>query len=179
MRAINTIALPVLLLTALQLAPAHAGGPRHGPAFQDTARVIASTPVYERINEPRRECWSEQVGYESFGGRDRHYGGAIIGGLVGGLLGNQIGQGSGRHVSTAIGAATGAIVGDNLGGGNRAHAGSTRPIFEERCRSVENWSQRLSGYEVTYRFQGRDFTAFMPHDPGRHVRVNVNVTLAE
>ena len=179
MRAINKIALPVMLLTALQLAPAQAGGPRSGAVYQDTARVVASAPVYERINEPRRECWSEQVGYESVGGRDRNYGGAILGGLVGGLLGNQVGGGSGRYVGTAVGAATGAIVGDNLGNRNRVYAGEQRPIYEERCRVTDNWSQRLTGYEVTYRYQGRDYTAFMPHDPGRHVKVNVNVTLAE
>ncbi len=179
MRNLKKIALPAMLLAALQLTPALAGGPRHAPVFQDQARVVSSIAVYERVNEPRRECWTEQVGYETVGGRDRNYGGAIIGGIVGGVLGNQVGKGTGRHVSTAIGAATGAIVGDNLGNGRYVQTGYQRPIYEERCRTVDNWSQRLTGYDVTYRYQGRDYTAFMPRDPGPFVRVHVQVSLAE
>src|SRR4030066_240140 len=29
--------------------------------FTDTASVISSTPIYERISEPKRECWTETV----------------------------------------------------------------------------------------------------------------------
>lgn len=144
--------------------------------FQDRAEVISSTPVYESVNDPRRECWEERVGYEST--RRRDYGGAIVGGLVGGLLGNQIGKGSGRSWGTAVGAATGAIVGDNIDNdGHRSVAGA--PRYEQRCRQIDNWSRQLSGYDVTYRYQGQTYTAFMPYDPGRTVRVNVSVSLAE
>lgn len=145
-------------------------------SFQDRAEVISSTPIYESVNDPRRECWSEQVGYET--PRQREYGGAVLGGLVGGLLGNQLGKGSGRAWGTAVGAATGAIVGDNIDNdGHRNVAGA--PRYEQRCRQIDNWNRRLTGYDVAYRYQGQTYSAFLPYDPGRSVRVNVNVSLAE
>jgi len=166
----NTTLTLALIGMAVLSTPGMASG------FQDRAEVINSTPVYESVNEPRRECWDEKVGYET--SRRREYGGAIVGGLVGGLLGNQIGKGSGRSWGTAVGAATGAIVGDNIDNdGHRAVAGA--PRYEQRCRQIDNWSRHLTGYDVTYRYQGQTYTAFLPYDPGRTVRVNVNVSLAE
>jgi len=145
-------------------------------AFQDRAEVVSSTPIYESINEPRRDCWNEQVGYENT--RQRDYGGAVIGGLFGGLLGHQIGKGSGRDWGTAVGAATGAIVGDNIDNdGHRTVASA--PRYEQRCRQIDNWRRQLTGYNVTYRYQGQSYSAILPYDPGRTVRVNVSVSLAE
>ncbi len=147
--------------------------------FHDTAWVVARTPVYEEINTPRRECWTEQVGYE-YVTPSRSYGGAIIGAIAGGILGNQIGKGTGKTVATAVGAATGAIVGDNLDNDvHRAERITSRPRYEERCRVVDQWERRLTGYNVVYRYQGREYTAFLPYDPGSTVRVRVHVSLAE
>lgn len=173
MKTANKLLIPALLLGLFNIAPAGATG------FQDTAWVVASTPVYEKVNEPQRECWNEQVGYESVRSRDRSYGGAVLGTIVGGILGSQIGKGSGKTVATAVGAATGAMVGDNLGNDGRESSAQRRPVYEERCQVNDNWSQRLTGYNVTYRYQGRDYTTFMPYDPGRSVKVKVNVSLAE
>lgn len=173
MKTTTKLILPALMLGLLNIAPARATG------FQDTAWVVARSPVYEKVNEPQRECWSEQVGYESVRSRDRSYGGAVLGTIVGGILGNQIGKGSGKTVATAVGAATGAIVGDNIGNDRREYGAPRRPVYEERCQVNDNWSQRLTGYNVTYRYQGRDYTTFLPYDPGRSVKVNVNVSLAE
>lgn len=147
--------------------------------FQDTAPVVASTPVYESVNKPQKECWDEQVGSTETRSGSRSYGGAVIGGIVGGLLGNQVGKGNGRSVATAVGAATGAIVGDNIDNDGHVAQGSSQPRYEQRCRSVDNISRQLTGYNVTYRYQGHDYTAFLPYDPGPSVKVSVNVSLAE
>ncbi|MEW5770107.1 MAG: glycine zipper 2TM domain-containing protein [Pseudomonadota bacterium] len=168
-----------LLISGLTLLGVGATLPAQADPFRDTAWVISSTPVYERYNEPRRECWSEQVGYESVRSGKREYGGAVIGGIVGGLLGNTVGKGSGRSVATAVGAATGAIVGDRIDNDGNVVREYERPRYEERCRVEDNWNQRLTGYNVVYRYNGHDYTAFMPYDPGRTVKVKVNVSLAE
>jgi uncharacterized protein YcfJ len=173
MKTAKKLLLPALMLGLLQSMPSQADG------FGDTAWVVSSTPIYERINEPRRECWSEQVGYESVRSGRREYGGAILGGIVGGLLGNTIGKGGGRSVATAVGAATGAITGDRIGNNGNEVREYSRPRYEERCRVEDNWSQRLTGYNVVYRYNGHDYTAFMPNDPGSSVKVRVNVSLAE
>ena len=176
-----------LALATLVAALAASGGTWAKPphkrdfqdVFQDTAWVVARTPVYEEVNTPRRECWTEQVGYE-YSSPSRSYGGAVVGAVVGGILGNQIGRGTGRTVATAVGAATGAIVGDNIDNdGYRGQRVASRPVVEERCRVVDQWERRLTGYNVVYRYQGREYTTFLPYDPGNSVRVRVQVSLAE
>ncbi|MDO8207058.1 MAG: glycine zipper 2TM domain-containing protein [Gallionella sp.] len=91
--------------------------------FVDTARVVSSTPIYERINEPRRECWNESV---QSAPRERSMGGAVVGGVAGGLLGSQVGGGHGSTVATGAGAVAGAVVGDRISNpdSNRSATGS-------------------------------------------------------
>jgi hypothetical protein len=46
----------------------------------------------------------------------------------------------------------------------------------ERCRTTTAWrdSDRIMGYEVTYRYGGREYTTRMDHDPGNRLRVRVD-----
>ena len=176
MKTANLTRLSSLLLGIMSLASMTSA---QADGFRDTAWVVSSTPVYERVNDPRRTCWTEEVGYETVHSENHEYGGAILGGIVGGLLGNTIGKGNGRSVATAVGAATGAITGDRIDNKGNEVRTTSRPRYEERCRVEDNWSQHLTGYNVVYRYNERDYTAFMPYDPGRKVKVNVNVSLAE
>jgi len=173
-----------MLITAIALIATTAAawaGPRHRDAepygYYEYARVVSSTPVYEEVNTPRNECWTEQVSYEA--PRERSYGGAILGGIVGGILGNQIGKGNGKTVATAVGAATGAMVGDSVD--NKASAGGSQTRVEEvqRCRTVDDWSRRVVGYDVVYRYDDRNYSTFLPYDPGNRLRLKVNVSVAE
>lgn len=79
--------------------------------FTDTARVISSTPIYERVTEPKRECWTETV---QVAPKERSIGGAVAGGVAGGLLGSQVGGGSGNTAATGAGAVAGAVIGDRV-----------------------------------------------------------------
>ena len=47
----------------------------------------------------------------------------------------------------------------------------------ERCRTETSYrdSDRVLGYEVTYRYGGREYTTRMDHDPGDRMRVRVDV----
>lgn len=165
---LSAIALALIATTELAWAD-------DGATFTDRAQVISSTPVYQQVNEPRRECWTETVGggYGNGDGQQRGYGGAILGGLVGGLLGNTVGQGNGRVAAAAVGAMTGAVVGDRVS----SNGGYNQPRQVERCNNHDNYRQVVSGYNVVYRYQGRTMTAVLPQDPGRYVNVNVNVAL--
>ena len=91
--------------------------------FTDTARVISSTPIYERVNEPKRECWTETV---QVAPKERSIGGAVVGGVAGGLLGSQVGGGSGNTAATGAGAVAGAVIGDRVSNpdSNRSATGS-------------------------------------------------------
>jgi uncharacterized protein YcfJ len=176
---INSIAFASTLVLAA--APVWAGGPYPPPPpgpvhYTDTARVLSSTPVYEQVNQPTRECWREQTGYTTVQS-DRSYGGAILGAIVGGVVGHQIGGGSGKDAATAAGAVVGAMAGDNLD--NRDRPVQTRPVEEERCRVVDHWTRRVTGYNVIYRYRGNEYSTFMNYDPGATVRLDVSVNVID
>ena len=157
------IAAP-LLLTALA-APAFAGD------YMDSAPVVSSVPVYQTISEPRQQCWTESMtSYEEH----RSPGGVILGGLTGGLLGNTIGRGNGRVASTAVGAVIGALVGDHIANRDNAPVAVTRPV--QRCQLMESARQVLTGYQVTYNYNGRNTTVVLPYDPGPRVPIEVGIT---
>lgn len=192
-------------------------GGAYAADFTDTASVVSSTPIYERISEPKRECWTETV---QVAPRERSIGGAVVGGVAGGLLGNQVGGGSGNTAATGAGAVAGAVVGDRVdnpdsnhsatgaiiggvagavlgsqiggGSGNKAAtaaggiigavvgdrvANPDQPRTEqvERCRQVDTSREIIKGYNVTYRYNGRDVTTTLPYQPGSTIRVSVSV----
>jgi uncharacterized protein YcfJ len=73
--------------------------------FVDTAQVVSSTPIIERMSEPRQECDTAPVPQ-----KDSNIVAPIIGGIVGGLLGHQVGHGRGQTAATIVGAAGGAVL---------------------------------------------------------------------
>ena len=87
--------------------------------FFDTARVISSVPIYDRISEPRRECTSETVQRAP---RERSMAGAVVGGVAGGLLGSQVGGGQGSTAAAGAGAVAGAVVGDRVDNPDSNHS---------------------------------------------------------
>lgn len=96
-------------LLVLSLVGMYSGA--YAADYSDTARVISSTPIYERISEPKRECWTETVQVQP---KERSMTGAVVGGVAGGLLGSQVGGGSGNTAATGAGAVAGAVVGDRV-----------------------------------------------------------------
>lgn len=145
--------------------------------FTARARVLSSTPVFDTINEPRRECWTETVGTETRGVREGgNAGGAILGAIAGGLIGSTVGKGDGKVAAAAVGAAAGAVVGDRWNTGSSRY--ESRPQQVERCRTRDHFRQVVSGYDVRYRFQDREFSTRLPYDPGNWLTLNVNVSVA-
>ena len=159
----TAIAAP-LLLSALA-APAFASD------YMDSAPVVSSVPVYQSVSEPQQQCWTESV--TSFE-EHRSPGGVILGGIAGGLIGNTVGKGNGRAASTAVGAIVGALVGDHIANRDNSPVAVTRPI--QRCQIVQNYRQVLTGYQVTYNYNGRNTTVVLPYDPGARVSIAVGVT---
>ena len=169
--------------TAFALAAALAASPAafalEGGEFEDYARVRQVDPQYERVNVPREECYSEYVPdsrYARRGGRTLV--GPLIGGVAGGLLGAEVGDGNGKVAAAAVGAAVGAIVGDRLSERGRGYdAYYEREV--RRCRMVDDWESRISGYRVVYEYAGHTYTSVLPYDPGRKLAVNVSITPAD
>ena len=106
------------IAAAVALAFANAGIAAQDLA--DTAQVISSTPIVERVTEPHQECSQEASAAPA---KDRNVAAPIIGGLAGALLGSQVGRGSGKTAATAAGAVVGSVVGDRV-----ADPDSDRPV---------------------------------------------------
>jgi uncharacterized protein YcfJ len=163
--------------TAIAVVVALTAGAPAAFARQDHdgyARVIDVDPQYERVNVPRQECYTEYEPRSYYQYEHRSLVGPIIGGVAGGLLGAQVGKGNGKVVAAATGAAVGAIVGDRLDNRDRGH----QVAYEQevrRCRTVDQWETRISGYRVTYEYGGHTYTTVLPYDPGRRLAVRVSV----
>ncbi len=109
--------------------------------YADVATVISSTPVYERVSAPRRECFNEQVStyderrvrrvqpdsydesrnyVRSGSGRENTGAGTVLGAIIGGVVGHQFGNSSGgRDRGTAAGAVIGGLIGHSIENDNR------------------------------------------------------------
>ncbi len=173
---------------AAALAPI---GAAFADGFHDSAPVLSSQPIFERIPVNREECWSEQRrGYEERRVTRQDNGqpligpGTVIGAIAGGVIGHQFGNSSGgRDRGTAAGAVIGGIVGNQI---DRENAGpppgevtevERRPVTREvqRCRTVQEVREVASGYDVRYRYAGREFVTRLPYDPGRRIRLAIDV----
>lgn len=148
-------------------------------SFSDRAKVVATVPAYERVNEPRRECYTEYRTYEEQSYRNgNNTAGAIVGAVAGGLLGSTVGKGNGKVAAAAVGAATGAVIGDRWNDRDGTYT-TTRTEPVETCRMVDNFRDQVVGYDVTYRYNGRDYTTRLPYDPGEWLSLNVNFSVAD
>ena len=169
----------ITLIAALLAASGAAQAARgDGDGFSTRARVLASTPVFETINEPTRVCWTETSGYETRTYGDGHNtGGAILGAVAGGLIGSTVGKGNGQVAAAAVGAATGAVVGDRWNSG--VPRTESVPVPVERCRIQDSFHQVISAYDVRYRFQDREYVTRLPYDPGKWLTLNVSFSVAQ
>ena len=168
-----------ITLTAALLAASGAAQAGHGDTdgFTTRARVLSSTPVYDTVSEPRRECWTETVGHETRVRDGNNSGGAVLGAIAGGLIGSTVGKGNGKVAAAAVGAATGAVVGDRWDDGSPRY--ESRPRQVERCRDHDAYRQVVSGYDVRYRFDGREYDTRLPYDPGKWLTLNVSFSVAD
>ena len=144
-------------------------------AFEATAIVVDSAPISETINRPTQQCWTETEQVVQSTPQSHNGVGALIGGVVGGLLGNTVGRGNGRVAGAAVGAGVGAMTGDTIANQNNG-AQTSGAVPVQRCRQVDNLQTVITGYMVTYEYDGQRFSARLPNNPGSQLRVNVAVT---
>ena len=116
--------------------------------------------------------------------------GTVIGAIIGGVVGHQFGRSSGgRDVGTGVGVVAGGLIGNQIENSPSANAApgyaqggparvdyvpETRTV--QRCKTVYDNRDEVTGYNVAYRYQGRDYTTRMAYDPGPTMRVQVNLT---
>lgn len=181
-----------IAITCLAIA---AMGGAQAQIFNDTARVRHVEPQYENVSVPRQDCQTQwvteyqtvSVPQQPSAAANRNYPGLVLGGVVGGLAGNQIGKGHGREAATAVGAVVGALAGEHLAGQNGWGTPQAQPQQVQQpvqrqvqnCRTVNDMQSRLTGYRVTYEYQGRNQTTVTRDRPGRTIPVQVSVSAAQ
>ena len=173
---INTSRLFIPLLAGLLATPLYAADPyRHSNHIHDQARVLEATSLIDIVEIPveHRECWTEEV----YGSRSTHSSGIgmLVGSIIGGVVGNQLGKGDRRKVATVAGTVLGATIGHN---NDRRPKSEPYHTTEQRCRVQTSYVQeeRLRGYHITYRYQGKTFTTETRHHPGKFITVRVHVS---
>ena len=164
----------IAVAVALACGSTFAGSTFANSDFVDTAQVISSKPIIERVAESRQECDPAPAPQRNSGAGSIIA--PILGGVVGGLLGHQIGRGSGQTAATVIGATGGAVAGSVY---NNRSAANTPPA--QQCRTVESSREVVNGYDVVYRYNGRDVNVALPYDvrPGSTVKVGVSMLIDE
>jgi uncharacterized protein YcfJ len=131
------------------------------PKFAD---VVATSEVFETVVTPREQCEDVQVHHQAPTQDKNRVAGTAIGAVAGGLIGSTIGGGTGKTLATIGGAAAGGFAGNKVQKGMQEKDVTT--TTERRCKMVEDKSQKLVGYNVTYRLDGKEGTVRMSFKPG-------------
>ena len=170
----------LLLGLATQAIADHDNDRGKGPIY-DYADVISSKPIvrYVTVTTPVKECWDD-VEYYTVNHQPPGIGGrTLIGAIIGGVVGHQVGSGHGKDAATIAGTLIGATIGNQSA--YRRHAGKygpvqySRPVKRCETRYRERQEERVDGYDVLYRYNGQRYATRMSHDPGRRIRVRVDV----
>lgn len=150
-----------------------------GPMY-DYAKVISSQPIvrYVTITTPVKECWQDTEYYTV---NHRPYGNAgstLFGAILGGVVGHQFGSGRGNDAATVAGSLIGAAIANDAS--ERRHGGSyatthSRPVTRCETQYREHQEERIDGFNVVYRYNGQKYATRMPHDPGKRIRVRVDI----
>ena len=155
-------------ISATAIAVLMSGGSAYGAnEIIDYAQVISSRPVIERVTETSQVCAPAPAQQQQSSGSSIVA--PIVGGVVGGVLGHQVGQGRGQTAATIVGAAGGAMAGAAIA--NKSNS----PPAQQQCRNVQNYRDVVTGYDVVYRYNGRDANVRLPYNPGNTIRVGVSV----
>lgn len=151
--------------------------------FYVEARVISAEPMYETHWYYRSRGDSHSRGYEErCRVRDVEVyrsssSAGPAGAIIGGAIGAHVGSNAGHSSKSAI---AGAIAGGVIGGiiGNEIDRDNTTIHYrqERECDREYRYERRtLIGYEVRYRYNGREFRILTDEHPGRYVQLRVEV----
>ena len=131
------------------------------PKFAD---VVAVKDVMETVVTPREQCEDVAVQHKAQVKDEHRLAGTAVGAVAGGLLGSTLGGGKGKTVATVAGAAAGGYAGNRVQ--KNMQDKDVVTTTERRCKTVQEKSQKLVGYDVSYRLDGKDGTVRMSFKPG-------------
>ena len=140
-----------------------------GPQY---AQVVSSTPIKESIKTPRKECRNVTVTHRRPVQDENRIAGSVLGAVAGGVIGHQFGGGRGRDVATVVGALGGGYAGNQIQGSMQE--GDTDTTTQQRCKTVYDKSEKMLGYDVTYKIGDQQGKIRMDRDPGAQIPLDSN-----
>ena len=140
-----------------------------GPQY---AQVVSSTPIKETVKTPRQECRNVTVTHRRPVQDENRIAGSVLGAGAGGGIGPQFGGGRGRSVATVVGALGGGYAGNQIQGSMQE--GDTYTTTQQRCKTVYDKSDKMLGYDVTYKIGEQQGKIRMEHDPGTQIPLDSN-----
>ncbi|EOE0250859.1 glycine zipper 2TM domain-containing protein [Klebsiella oxytoca] len=140
-----------------------------GPQY---AQVVSSTPIKESIKTPRKECRNVTVTHRRPVQDENRIAGSVLGAVAGGVIGHQFGGGRGRDVATVVGALGGGYAGNQIQGSMQE--GDTYTTTQQRCKKVYDKSEKMLGYDVTYKIGDQQGKIRMDRDPGAQIPLDSN-----
>jgi uncharacterized protein YcfJ len=131
------------------------------PKFAD---VVAVKEVTQAVVTPREQCEDVQVQRQAPVQDQHRVAGTAVGAVAGGLLGSTIGGGKGKTVATVAGAAAGGYAGNQVQ--KNMQQKDVVTTTERRCKTVNDTSHQLIGYDVTVRLDGKEQSVRTSFKPG-------------
>ena len=98
--------------------------------------------------------------------------GSVLGAVAGGVIGHQFGGGRGRDVATVVGALGGGYAGNQIQGSMQDN--DTYTTTQQRCKTVYDKSEKMLGYDVTYKIGDQQGKIRMDHQPGAQIPLDSN-----
>ena len=141
------------------------------------AQVIAATPIKETVKTPRQECRNVTVTHRKPVQDENQIAGSVLGAVAGGVLGHQVGGGRGKDIATVAGALAGGYAGNRVQ--SNMQEGDTYTTTQQRCQTVYDKSQKMLGYDVTYKIGDQQGKIRMDRDPGTQIPIDKNGQLID
>lgn len=138
-----------------------------GPQY---AQVVSATPIKETVKTPRQECRNVTVTHRRPVQDENRIAGSVLGAVAGGVLGHQFGGGRGKDVATVVGALGGGYAGNLVQGAMQDR--DTYTTTQQRCKTVYDKSEKMLGYDVTYKIGEQQGKIRMDKDPGSQIPLN-------
>ncbi len=140
-----------------------------GPQY---AQVVSATPIKETVKTPRKECRNVAVTHRRAVQDENRLIGSALGAVAGGVIGHQFGGGRGKDVATIAGALGGGYAGNQIQGSMQDS--DTYTTTQQRCKTLYDKSEKLLGYDVTYKIGDREGKIRMDKDPGTQIPLDNN-----
>jgi uncharacterized protein YcfJ len=129
-------------------------------------KVISSVAVVAQVAVPQQQCTDQQVVVQ----QPTSGAGAVMGALVGGAVGHSLGGGFGQATATGLGMVAGSVIGDQAEASNSP----TTTVPTRTCQTVMQTQNQVVGYDVTYEYNGKRYSARLAQDPGPQIALNIS-----